>query len=172
MSDDVFPMSPDLIKANQEADKARADDAKAKLDAKTASDKVAADKAKPADHQTARDQLRAFEDEHIGKDAVRNKQGHVERGFGSKFKTLDMDPSWHDRYVVLEKMVEAEDKVNAANIALSTAKAAYDSALEELARLDAQARPDKVVKPEPIVDEPKPWVHPADMPKEKVKDFN
>jgi len=120
----------------------------------------------PATVTTARDQMRAFEDEHIGKDAVRNKQGHVERGFGSKFKTLDMDEAWHAKYAVLEKMVEAEDKVNAANVALSAAKSAYDAALEELARLDAQARPDKVEPAvKPVADEPKPWVHPADQPK-------
>jgi hypothetical protein len=79
---------------------------------------------------TAHQRLRAFEDEHIGEDAVRNKHGHIEKGFGSKFK--DMSPERHAEYAALEKIVAAEDKVNAANAALSTAQAEHDAAVEQL----------------------------------------
>jgi hypothetical protein len=94
----------------------------------------ALNKAKP--QQTAAQRLREFEDLTVGKDAIRSKDGHIERGFGSKFKL--MTDEQHARYAALEKLVAAEDKVAAANVAVADAKVAYDAALEDLARLEKQ----------------------------------
>ena len=77
----------------------------------------------------AQEKLRAFEDEHIGKDAVRIR-GNIERGYGSKFK--DMPPEKHAEYAALERLVEAEQKVIEANAALSTAQVAHQQALDNL----------------------------------------
>jgi hypothetical protein len=75
---------------------------------------------------TAAAKLRAFEDKYLGKKAVRSKDGHVEKGYGSPFKA--MTPEQHAEHAALEKLVEAEAKVDEANIELSTAKAALESA--------------------------------------------
>jgi hypothetical protein len=81
--------------------------------------------AKPAtDTGTAK--LRAFEDKHLGRKAMRNKEGHVEKGYGSPFKA--MTPEQHAEHASLEKLVEAEAEVDAANVKLSAAKSAVEAA--------------------------------------------
>ncbi len=83
---------------------------------------------KPAEKapDTAAAKLRAFEDKHLGRKAMRNKDGVVEKGFGSPFKA--MSPELLAEHAALEKLVEAEAKVDEANIELSAAKVAHDSA--------------------------------------------
>jgi hypothetical protein len=80
---------------------------------------------KPAT-DTGAAKLRAFEDKHLGRKAMRNKEGHVERGYGSTFKA--MTPEQHAEHAALEKLVEAEAKVDEANVALSAAKVAVEAA--------------------------------------------
>lgn len=84
--------------------------------------------AKPADAKadTAAAKLRAFEDKHLGRKAMRNKEGHVEKGYGSPFKAMTSEQ--HAEHAALEKLVEAEAKVDAANVELSAAKAAHETA--------------------------------------------
>lgn len=80
----------------------------------------------PAEPDTAAKKLRAFEDKHLGRKAVRNKEGVVEKGYGSPFKA--MTPEQHAEHAALEKLVEAEAKVDAANAELSAAKVAHEAA--------------------------------------------
>lgn len=74
---------------------------------------------------SAAQRLRAFEDEHLGPNAVRIG-GHVEKGHGSAFKALS--PAHHGHYAALEKLVDAETKLGAATSAQAQAQAAYDAA--------------------------------------------
>lgn len=74
---------------------------------------------------SAAQRLRAFEDEHLGPDAVRIG-GHVEKGHGSAFKSLS--PAHHGHYAALEKLVDAETKLGVATSAQAQAQAAYDAA--------------------------------------------
>jgi hypothetical protein len=80
----------------------------------------------------AKDQIRAFEDTHFGKHAVRIN-GHVERGFGSAFK--DMSPEKQAQYAGLEGLVVAEQAVADASAALESAKTAHEAAKLKLANL-------------------------------------
>ncbi len=84
--------------------------------------------SKPAEKapDTAAAKLRAFEDKHLGRKAMRNKDGVVEKGFGSPFKA--MSPELLAEHAALEKLVEAEAKVDEANIELSAAKVAHEAA--------------------------------------------
>jgi|KBSMisStandDraft_5_1062788.scaffolds.fasta_scaffold207592_2 transcription initiation factor TFIIIB Brf1 subunit/transcription initiation factor TFIIB len=91
---------------------------------------AAPDPAPRASAGTAKDKLRGFEDAHFGKNAVRIR-GHIEKGYGSPFK--DMPAEKHAEYAALEKLVEAEAKVDEANAALSAAKSNHDTALAALA---------------------------------------
>jgi len=93
---------------------------------------------------TAKAKLRAFEDEHLGKDAVRIK-GEIERGHGSPFAA--MKPELKRHYEALERVVAAEQKVDDAAAALAAAKVAHEAAMadvtaaEDAARLAADAAP-------------------------------
>jgi hypothetical protein len=78
------------------------------------------------DPTTAVARLRAFEDKHLGRKAIRSKDGHVERGYGSPFKA--MTPEQHAEHAALEKLVEAEAKVDHANAKLSAAKTELETA--------------------------------------------
>ena len=84
--------------------------------------------SKPAEKatDTAAAKLRAFEDKHLGRKAMRNKDGVVEKGFGSPFKALS--PELLAEHAALEKLVEAEANVDEANIELSAAKVAHEAA--------------------------------------------
>lgn len=83
--------------------------------------------AKPAaDTTSGKSRLRAFEDKHLGRKAVRNMQGQVERGYGSPYKRLS--PELLAEHTALEKLVDAEAAVDDANAALSAAKSAVETA--------------------------------------------
>lgn len=81
----------------------------------------------PKPDHSAEERLRAFEDEHFGKDAVRI-HGRIERGFGSKFKNM---PELHKHYAALEKLVETEKKVAETGAAHLTAIAEHEAAEKE-----------------------------------------
>jgi len=85
---------------------------------------------------TAAERLRTFEDTHLGKRAVRIN-GRVERGFGSPFK--EMSPEKHAEYAALEKLVEAERKVDEAHANVTSATVAHETALAELAAASKKA---------------------------------
>lgn len=74
---------------------------------------------------TAKQKLRAFEDETFGKDCVRIS-GEVERGFGSPFKK--MTPEEARRHAALEHLVAAEKKLMDATAAVDAANLAHDDA--------------------------------------------
>lgn len=82
--------------------------------------------------------LRAFEDATFGDDAVR-LHGHVEKGFGSKFKA--MKPEQHRHYAALEKLVAAEHKLAESHTALIDAEKAHEAALAEAAESEPDAAP-------------------------------
>lgn len=81
--------------------------------------------SEPAAEVTAHQKLRAFEDRHLGEDAVRIN-GEVERGHGSKFKTLS--PDHHREYAALERLRDAEKALSDAAATLAQAQSAYDAA--------------------------------------------
>lgn len=86
----------------------------------------------PAARPTAKERLRAFEDEILGEKAVRIS-GHIERGSGSHFQTKMTDEQ-RAHHAALERLVEAEQKLADASAALATAEAAHRAAEEHVAR--------------------------------------
>jgi hypothetical protein len=64
--------------------------------------------------------LREFEDEHLGKEAVR-LNGRVERGSGSPYQALS--PEKKLQYVALERLVVAEEKLADARAVVAKAEA-------------------------------------------------
>jgi len=83
-------------------------------------DRKPASAAKPEDQTGAAARMQAFEDEHLGKDAVRIN-GQIERGIGSPFAKLS--DAHRAQHVALENLVAAEAALIAANAALSKADA-------------------------------------------------
>lgn len=83
---------------------------------------------------SAPERLRAFEDEHLGKDCVRIR-GKVERGSGSPYQL--MSPELKAQYAALEKLIEAEQKLADARAAVLQAEADHAAALAAL-----EAKPD------------------------------
>lgn len=73
----------------------------------------------------ARTRLRAFEDEHFGKDAAR-VDGHVEDGFGSLYERASDDV--RKRHAALKDLIAAEAALAAAKAALAEAQARYGEA--------------------------------------------
>ena len=82
--------------------------------------------AEPAE-LTAKDKLRAFEDEVLGKDTPRIN-GHIERGHGSLY-SRHTSPEQKVHYAKLEHLVKAEDKLAHASAELSKAQSEHDAAL-------------------------------------------
>lgn len=74
----------------------------------------------------AAERVRAFEDEHLGKDAVRIG-GRIERGSGSPFAAMSDEKK--RQYAALEKLVAAEQKLADAHAALIQAEADHEAAL-------------------------------------------
>jgi len=74
----------------------------------------------------AAERLRAFEDEHIGADAVRIND-KIERGSGSPF--ADLSPELKEQYAALERLVVSEQKLADAHAALIQADKDHDAAL-------------------------------------------
>lgn len=89
-----------------------------------------------ADPVTARQKLRAFEDEHFGKDAVR-VNGEIERGHGSPF--ADMDQHEHRQYAALELLIAAEQRLADSTTALAVAEAEHEAALARLEACETNA---------------------------------
>lgn len=75
---------------------------------------------------SAVDRLRAFEDEHLGPDAVR-LHGRVERGYGSLFQRMPLEKQ--KAHAAIEKTVATEQKLADAHAALLAADAEHDAAL-------------------------------------------
>lgn len=78
--------------------------------------------------EEAADRLRAFEDEHVGKDAVRIN-GRIERGYGSRFKELSDEQ--RRQHAALEHLVDTERKLAEARTALIQAEADHEAALAD-----------------------------------------
>lgn len=101
---------------------------------------------------TAHQRLRAFEDQHLGEDAVRIN-GEVERGHGSRFKTLS--PEHHREYAALERLRDAEKVLSDAAGKLAQAQSAH---AEAQANADAAAvddpEPDPAPEPEKFREQP------------------
>jgi hypothetical protein len=95
--------------------------------------------APPEDKTSAAARLRAFEDEVLGKDAVRI-DGKIERGVGSKFARLTDEQ--RRQYDALEALALAEQKVVDAKGALFQAEAEHAEAI-------------KATEPRPDPDAPK-----------------
>lgn len=77
----------------------------------------------------AAERLRAFEDEHLGKDTPRH-DGKVERGVGSPHSK--MKPEQREMHARLERQVEAEQKLADARAALAMAEVAVREAESEV----------------------------------------
>lgn len=107
--------------AQAEADR-KAAEAKAEQDAKSAGSHL----ADPPREIPAGERLRAFEDEHVGKDAVRIG-GRIERGSGSPFAAMSDEKK--RQYAALEKLAAAEQKLADAHAALVEAEADHEDAL-------------------------------------------
>lgn len=80
------------------------------------------DEPKPS----ARQRLRAFEDEVLGEKAVRIS-GNVERGSGSHFQTKMTDEQ-RAHHAALERLLEAEQKLADASAVLAKAEADHHAA--------------------------------------------
>lgn len=74
---------------------------------------------------TAADRLRAFEDEHFGKEAVRIND-RIERGYGSPYHNAA--PEIRKQYEALEKLIVAEQKLADAKGVLAQAEADHRDA--------------------------------------------
>lgn len=92
--------------------------------------------AEPEPSMSARERLRAFEDEVLGTDAIRI-EGHVERGHGSRFKA--MTPEQHAQYTVLEALIAAEKKIADASADLAMAEAAHAAATAKLTAFESKS---------------------------------
>lgn len=72
------------------------------------------------------DRLRAFEDETVGKEAVRIA-GRIERGSGSFYQTK-MTPEQRKHHTALENLIAAEHAVASAKTALALAEGHHAAA--------------------------------------------
>jgi hypothetical protein len=86
------------------------------------------------EHLPAAARIRAFEDEHLGKDCVRIGS-QIERGYGSRFKELSDEK--RRQHATLEKLIDAEQKLVDAHAALIQAEADHEAAL-----VAAEPKPD------------------------------
>lgn len=75
------------------------------------------------------ERLRAFEDEHLGKDAVR-LHGRVERGSGSRYQNPKvMTPELRRQHAALDHLVTSEQHLAEAHTKLLQAEADHETAL-------------------------------------------
>lgn len=84
-------------------------------------------RSEPVPEASAAERLRAFEDEHLGKDAVRLHGGRVERGSGSLYQK--MAPELRKVHELLEKAVGTEATLIQARAAVSVAEGEHAAAL-------------------------------------------
>jgi hypothetical protein len=84
----------------------------------------------------AADRLRAFEDKHFGKDAVRIN-GRIERGSGSLYQMAH--PTVREQHARLEKLIDAEEKLALAHTALMQADTEHEMAEQAVADAEKDA---------------------------------
>src|SRR5581483_6312654 len=78
---------------------------------------------------SAAQRLRAFEDEHFGKEAVRIN-GRIERGSGSPYQAMaQKNPELHRQYQALDHLIVAEKKLEDARALLAQAESDHAAAL-------------------------------------------
>lgn len=90
----------------------------------------------PEPEGSAVDRLRAFEDKHFGKDAVRIND-RIERGSGSPYQMAH--PSVREQHVKLEKLIQAEQKLAVAHAALIQADTEHEQAQQDVADAEKAA---------------------------------
>ena len=100
------------------------------------------------DPDTAAARLRAFEDEHLGKDAVRLAGDRVERGSGSLYQR--MTPEQRKAHAALEKTAETEQKLADARAALAIAENEHNLALKAADDAVANIKPPAPAEPEKV----------------------
>lgn len=74
----------------------------------------------------AAEQLRAFEDKHLGEDAPRF-EGKIEKGHGSLFSR--MPPEMQKAHAAIEKTAETEQKLADARAKLAVAESEHNTAV-------------------------------------------
>ena len=90
-------------------------------------EEISADQFEASEPGSAAQRLRAFEDEHLGPDAVRLHGGRVERGSGSLLQGLPAEKQ--KVHAALEKAVETERKVDETRAKLAAAENEHNAAL-------------------------------------------
>lgn len=80
---------------------------------------------------SAAQRLRAFEDEHLGPDAVRIND-RVERGSGSPFQALTPEKRKH--YHAIEKTIDTEGRLADARAKLAQAESEHNAAVEDASK--------------------------------------
>jgi hypothetical protein len=153
MSDETVA---EQVKAQQDTRDAEAATERARLEREKANEKPSEKPNRPffagpqagpepepePDNATTR--LRAFEDKHIGADAVR-LHGRVERGSGSRFQNPQvMTPELRRQHAALEKLVESEQHLADAHAKLLQAEADHQEAIaatEPRPDLDESGKP-------------------------------
>lgn len=130
MADDVATADPKPAEKplDQIADTERALDAGPAVGGDPAADRAPATSqvTDPPREVPAADRIRAFEDEHVGPEAVRIG-GRIERGYGSPF--AELAPELKRQYAALEKLVAAEQNLADAHTKLIQAEADHEAAL-------------------------------------------
>jgi hypothetical protein len=116
-----------------------------------------ADSATADDADLGHVRMRAFEDTHFGKDAVRIN-GHIERGHGSRFN--DLHPVHRREHAAIERLIEAEKKLSEAEGALSTAQTGHDEAKLAVDRA-ARASEARTVRAPPLASPAGNWEGPT-----------
>jgi len=123
------------LKAEQDTRDAEAATERARVERETAAKKT--EPQPEPERADAATRLRAFEDEHLGKDAVR-LHGRVERGSGSRFQNPQvMTLELRRQHAALEKLIESEQHLADAHAKLLQAEASHEALLAE-----AEPRPD------------------------------
>jgi hypothetical protein len=106
-----------------------------------------------ADDVTAHQRLRAFEDRHLGEDAVRIN-GAIERGHGSLFAIkMTEAPELRRQHAAIERLIEAEKKLGEAEGTLSVAQSEHATAK---AAVDEATKATEAAKPAPALAAAKP----------------
>jgi hypothetical protein len=119
----------DQAEADRKAAAAKADQAARDAKTQAAQSNISAEPTPASSPLPAAERVRAFEDEHLGKDVVRIN-GRIERGSGSPYQDPKvMTPELRRQHAALEKLTETEQKLADANTALLQAQADHDTAL-------------------------------------------
>jgi hypothetical protein len=82
----------------------------------------------PTSEHSARDMLRAFEDEHLPE--ATHIDGEIDKGIGSKHEVMrQKHPDLAAHHAALERLVQAEDEMTRATAALAAAEDKHAAAL-------------------------------------------